>query len=176
VSKRKEQLLLAAEHAADYINKTGSGTFVSFILDMIACVSETAKPDADKVQDLYKMLYHVKSSSLESLGGGRRLKQAYIDFVDNFLRLSKAQHGSAKYSVRNEEFNGLSLSELHYVFGWVRRLVKAENIPARSSVNKSPQKYREEAAGNHSMKANDGLFNTQLRDQPEKLKGMKKGF
>ncbi|SFP77045.1 hypothetical protein [Caldicoprobacter faecalis] len=124
--KSKEQLLLCAESAADYINQTGGGGFVSFILDMIDFVSETEQHDIEKVQNLYEILYNVKSSNMEVIGGGNRLKRAYVDFIENFLKLSKVSAYPNKYNVDNEEFRDLSLNELHYVFGWVRRLIKAQ--------------------------------------------------
>ncbi|MBM7582860.1 hypothetical protein JOD02_001729 [Caldicoprobacter guelmensis] len=131
MSKGKEELLICAEHAADYIIKSGSTGFVSFILDMINLVREGDKPEGEKLQHFYKMLYDVRNSNLEMLGGGRSLKEAYSSFIDGFLKISKKS--SSKYEMNNGEFGELNLNELYYVFGWVRRLVKAQEPKVRNN-------------------------------------------
>ncbi|MFO7295225.1 MAG: hypothetical protein C0P72_004300 [Clostridia bacterium] len=164
--KSKEELLICAEHAADYIVKSGSTGFVSFILDMINIVREKKEPEDQKLQSFYKMLYDVRDSNLEVIGGGKSLKKAYNGFIDGFLKISKKS--PLKYEIGNEEFRELNLEELYYVFGWVRRLVKAREYEMRS--NSKNRNECPDAQHGRGRKVNGGIFNTQLQEQLKKLK------
>ncbi|MCM8901250.1 hypothetical protein KVG29_08450 [Caldicoprobacter algeriensis] len=199
MSKSKEELLICAEHAADYIIKSGSIGFVSFILDMINAMRERKEAEAEKLQGFYKVLYDVRNSNLEILGGGRSLKEAYSGFIDGFLKISKKSPPN-KYEMNNEEFRELNLNELYYVFGWVRRLVKAQQpkrhnnrednrnihdiLPSmghRGSVGGARQQRGFERSSadvpqssrrhGRDTQGDNGMFNTQMQEQLKKFKG-----
>lgn len=151
--KNKKELLLCAEDAADYIIKSGSTGFVSFILDMIKTVQQGDKSEAEKLQDLYKILYDVKNSNLEVLSGGRSLKEAYRNFIDGFLSISKKS--PSKYEMKNEEFKDLCLNDLQYVFGWVRRLVKAKETGVRNNREENGNTYSVRQLGRYTKGRGD---------------------
>lgn len=183
--KSKEEFLLCAENAIKYINQIGDGGFVGFILDMIDFVAETNQPDVKKLQTLWEILYNVKSSDVEFLSGGNRLRRAYVEFIEKFLGISGGGDG---YRINNREFGDLTLDELHYVFGWVRRLLKAQSGSDFRSAddkkiaehnnrigdNKRPNKNisHDGKNQNHKNFKNDNFkkgqgefFNTQMQEQ-----------
>ncbi|NLO82723.1 MAG: hypothetical protein GX094_06665 [Clostridiales bacterium] len=190
--RSKLELLNCAERAAEYISAgsdENSTTFISFIEDMIRVVYEQKDADERNPASLYRILYNVKNSNMEVLGGGRRLRQSYINFVDGFLRISKV---SGEYRPANKEFADLSLDELAYVFGWIRRLAKAraetmrqgdiDRIDNRTSQRRSGR-YVEESHSSKRQKRGradkgrngEGPFNTQMLEQLGKWKKSQKG-
>jgi hypothetical protein len=182
--KNKEALLLCAENAAQYLNEIGGGKFIAFILDIIDFVERQNKSSQQKTQQLCEILYNVKHSNIEILGGGKSIKNSYVQFIDEFLKITKTQNG---YKIANHDFKDLTIDELHYVFAWIRRLVKEQSERTEQSDrshSRGREKYREnqsnskadtrehkdkkvQQAGNRKVYETDskGLLNTQLADQ-----------
>lgn len=192
--KDKEALLLCAENAAKYLNEKDCGNFVAFILDIIDFVKKQNEDEHQKIQQLCEILYNVENSNIEILGGGKSIKIAYTQFIDEFLNITKTKNG---YEIGRHDYKKLTMDELHYVFAWVRRLVKEQSTQMKQSDRKHDksdikhekgkgkyQDYRNhnEAKGQkHKSKktkqagkkayetVSDGPLNTQLADQLESL-------
>jgi len=110
--KTKQELLSCAESAAKYISdgsdKNSIG-FISFIEDMIKVVDAKKDPNDRDPAPLYRILYNVKNSSMDVLGGGKSLKESYVNFIDSFLQVSRV---SDEYRPANKEFAELDLESL----------------------------------------------------------------
>ena len=191
--KTKQELLSCAESAAKYISdgsdKNSIG-FISFIEDMIKVVDAKKDPNDRDPAPLYRILYNVKNSSMDVLGGGKSLKQSYVNFIDFFLQVSKV---SDEYRPANKEFAELDLDELAYVFGWIRRLSKAWTETERQSGGgrrdnrdrgsertgrrgDKPRFSRDRRRDRSSYdRGSEGQFNTQLFEQLKNWQEKQKG-
>lgn len=170
----KRDLLTCAENTSYYINNIGGGSFIPFILDIIDFLNNQDIDEEKKTEQLWEILYNVKNSNIDVLGGGKALKESYIHFVDDFLKISKVNNS---YKTSNDNFADLSINELYYVFAWVRRLTKDREVSKRekksrhrakpnANVHKS-KKYGKNKNTENSI--NKG-FNSQLFDQLKDLK------
>jgi len=200
----KKALLACARDAAEYINNTGGGDFSGFILDIIRYVDKQNQQQLDgknKLQKFWQILYNVKSTNIEMIGGGKSVKKSYMSFIDDFLGIEKIQD---RYEIKNEKLVNLDFNEIYYVFAWVRRLAKKgtknekdENVEQMRYKGAEQRKYEERGKYNRSksnmrydnninlnsnLKSNGNKkhdknyepLNTQLMDQLKKYKDINK--
>lgn len=106
IEKKKDLLSLAEALSVD-INKANGGNFTPKIINAIKIVQKY-----DDISMFKKVLNSFKKTSF----GGNKEKIAYSNFVDNTLKKEEYK-----------QINELNLSELEYVFSWVRRLVKEKS-------------------------------------------------
>lgn len=168
----KRDLLICADNTSNYINREGGGSFIPFILDVIDFLDRRDMDEEKKVGQLWEILYNVKNSNIYVLGGGKTLKDSYIHFIDDFLKISKKNN---RYEISNDNFVDLSIDELHYVFAWVRRLTKDREVTSRSKKNwrnAKPKVYQNKGnrKDKHKKDSIKGGFNSQLFDQLKDLK------
>ncbi|NLU25614.1 MAG: hypothetical protein GXX00_00395 [Hungateiclostridium thermocellum] len=169
----KKILLACAKNTTEYIKNNNGGNFTGFIVDIIRYVNKQKMDSKQKAGQLWRILFNVKNSNIEIIGGGKSIKESYIKFIDEFLCIKKIQN---EYKPQNADFCSLDLDEISYVFAWVRRLVKYE----KEKVNMEEQKYvkndvkhgrgKRESEKREKEKYIEP-FNTQLAEQLKKLNG-----
>lgn len=143
VKNKKKEILMFAESTAKAVTESGSGGFASFILNIIDFVDKQKKSEHEKMQQLCKILYNVKKSNIETLGGGESLKNSYVKFIDDYLQIKNVND---EYAVMNKTYSQFSLKELHYIFAWVRRLTKGKSGDIASDTDNSRNKHSVESS------------------------------
>lgn len=176
----KKRLLACAKNTAEYINSIGGGNFAGFIVDIIRFANKQYVDNEQKVGKLWEILFNVKNTNIEIIGGGNSIKEAYIKFVDEFLRIKKAQNA---YKPQNPDFDKLTHEEIYYIFAWVRRLLTKEKSKLETQrheiIYKDTSEYGEQDK-NNNKKSNQNRnkdqkpFNSSMAEQLEKLSNNKK--
>ncbi|OFI07065.1 hypothetical protein CLOACE_04700 [Clostridium acetireducens DSM 10703] len=140
MKKSKKELFEVIETVAEELKGKGSSEYISFIHNMLE-VSNKKNTDENKVlNNFYEILYNIKNSNIEVLGGGKALKENYNYFIDDFLEIKKNNNS---YYMNNKTLNDLSVEELEFVIAWVRRfgkLLDSNNKKPAKSTNKGKSK------------------------------------
>lgn len=85
----KKILLACAKNTTEYIKNNNGGNFTGFIVDIIRYVNKQKMDSKQKAGQLWRILFNVKNSNIEIIGGGKSIKESYIKFIDEFLCIKK---------------------------------------------------------------------------------------
>lgn len=169
---KKKLLLSSAKNTAEYIRKNGGGNFAGFILNIIRRIDKQQLENEQKPQQLWHVLFNIKNANIDLIGGGKSIKQSYVNFVDDYLKIRRVHN---EYRPGNKDFDNFNLDEINYVFAWVKRLVKdedsrkSEQRPDKNVKNMHPIRNKTRYGG---AKNKNGFepFNTQISEQLRNLK------
>lgn len=117
----KKKLLKEAESMADFIQRNHYSNFFDHILNLIEIAENGSDDESKRKQKFLKLLSLLNDDkNISILGGGNQIKESLKNFIENYLMIRKY----SDFQISNPRLQNLSLSELKYLFGWARRLVK----------------------------------------------------
>lgn len=121
--KDRKELIKITKVVLEYMKKLESANIVANLFNtMIITAKKEAKTKQDQMRRFLEIAYSFKDKeNIKQFSGGKKALDSAERFLNDFFKVSKE---GSEFVLNNNLLKDLDIDELHYVFGWCRRLLK----------------------------------------------------
>lgn len=121
--RSKKELIGITNFVLEYLKELESSkTFISVLTNLILTAKKEKKTKEEQLKRFLEIVYIFKNkNNIQMLAGGKAALRSFESFLQEFFVIEKA---NGDYRLKNQFLKDLDIDELHYVFGWCRKILK----------------------------------------------------